>query len=169
VIAEFLCLADYAIFSGPALDDFAPGPGDAQRLACVLATGVRHAGVTRGAEGYSWASADGASGHQPASPVNAVDTTGAGDAFHGLPQPWRHSNADVWAPGPVCRRLRSSNPSLLPRNEAVGASRLWGCGHGRRATASLNVRLKLGRRASAARNKGQWWPETRARNKGLNK
>ncbi|MCK5497119.1 MAG: PfkB family carbohydrate kinase [Hyphomicrobium sp.] len=83
VIAEFLCLADYAIFSGPALDDFAPGPGDAQRLACVLATGVRHAGVTRGAEGYSWASADGASGHQPASPVNAVDTTGAGDAFHG--------------------------------------------------------------------------------------
>ena len=83
VIAEFLCLADYAIFSGPALGDFAPGPDDAQRLACILATGVRHAGVTRGAEGYSWASADGASGHQPASPVNAVDTTGAGDAFHG--------------------------------------------------------------------------------------
>jgi sulfofructose kinase len=83
VIAEFLCLVDYAIFSGPALDDFAPGPDDAQRLACVLATGVRHAGVTRGAEGYSWASADGASGHQPAAPVNAVDTTGAGDAFHG--------------------------------------------------------------------------------------
>lgn len=44
---------------------------------------LRHAGVTRGAEGYFWASADGASGHQPASPVNAVDTTGAGDAFHG--------------------------------------------------------------------------------------
>jgi len=83
VAAEFLLLADYAIFSGPALDDFAPGPDDAQRLAHVLATGVSHAGVTRSAQGYSWASADGASGHQPAFSVDVVDTTGAGDAFHG--------------------------------------------------------------------------------------
>ncbi|MGI9404543.1 MAG: PfkB family carbohydrate kinase [Hyphomicrobium sp.] len=83
VFAEFLCLADYAIFSGPALDDFAPGSDDVQRLARVLAAGVRHAGVTRGAQGYSWASAEGANGHQPAFSVNVVDTTGAGDAFHG--------------------------------------------------------------------------------------
>jgi sulfofructose kinase len=47
VIADFLCLADYAIFSGPALDEFARGPDDAQRLARVLEAGVTHAGVTR--------------------------------------------------------------------------------------------------------------------------
>ena len=83
VITEFLCLADYAIFSGPALDDFARGADDAQRLARVLAAGVSHAGVTRGEQGYSWAGADGGSGHQPAFSVDVVDTTGAGDAFHG--------------------------------------------------------------------------------------
>ena len=83
VLAEFLGLADYAIFSRPALEDFAAGPNDAQRLARVLAAGVRHAGVTCGEKGYFWASADKASGYQPAFSVDVVDTTGAGDAFHG--------------------------------------------------------------------------------------
>lgn len=83
VVSQFLCMADYAIFSGPALDDFAPGPSDEQRLGRVLTAGAGHAGVTRGREGYSWASKDGTGGHQPAFRVDAVDTTGAGDAFHG--------------------------------------------------------------------------------------
>lgn len=83
VIADFLCLADYAIFSGPALDEFARGADDARRLAHVLEAGVTHAGVTRGEQGYSWVSADGANGRQPAYSVDVVDTTGAGDAFHG--------------------------------------------------------------------------------------
>lgn len=82
-LEEFLCLADYAIFSGPALDGFAPGGSDRERLEGVLALGVKHAGVTRGAAGYAWASAGGESGHQPAFAVEIVDTTGAGDAFHG--------------------------------------------------------------------------------------
>ena len=83
VIADFLCPADYAIFSGPALDEFARGADDTHRLAYVLEAGVTHAGVTRGEQGYSWVSADGASGRQPAFSVDVVDTTGAGDAFHG--------------------------------------------------------------------------------------
>jgi len=83
-LEEFLCLADYAIFSAPALDSFAAGArDDGERLARVLALGVRHAGVTRGAEGYTWATADGQTGQQPAFGVEIVDTTGAGDAFHG--------------------------------------------------------------------------------------
>jgi sulfofructose kinase len=83
-LQEFLCLADYAIFSGPALDNFAAhARDDRERLAQVLALGVRHAGVTRGAEGYTWAAADGQTGHQPGFLVEIVDTTGAGDAFHG--------------------------------------------------------------------------------------
>jgi sulfofructose kinase len=83
VLQEFLCLADYAIFSGPALDEFAADGDDATRLAAVLRLGVTHAGVTRGSSGYSWISADGESGPQPAFDSEIVDTTGAGDAFHG--------------------------------------------------------------------------------------
>lgn len=83
LMAEFLALADYAIFSAPALDAFAPGLDERAQLDRVLAAGVRHAGVTRGAEGYSWLSRDGASGHQPSFAAEIVDTTGAGDAFHG--------------------------------------------------------------------------------------
>jgi len=82
-LQEFLSLSDYAIFSGPALDRFVPGADDAQRLAAVLAMGVRHAGVTRGSGGYFWAAKDGKLGHQPAFELEVVDTTGAGDAFHG--------------------------------------------------------------------------------------
>jgi sulfofructose kinase len=83
VLQEFLCLADYAIFSGPALEEFAPDVDDAARLQTVLRLGVTHAGVTRGACGYSWIAANGDSGHQPAFDCEIVDTTGAGDAFHG--------------------------------------------------------------------------------------
>jgi sulfofructose kinase len=39
--------------------------------------------VTLGARGYLWAERDGRTGHQPAFQVDVVDTTGAGDAFHG--------------------------------------------------------------------------------------
>ncbi len=45
--------------------------------------GVTHAGVTRGQQGYFWAGKDGETGHQPAFATEVVDTTGAGDAFHG--------------------------------------------------------------------------------------
>jgi sulfofructose kinase len=39
--------------------------------------------VTRGAEGYAWLSKAGDAGYQPAFKAEIVDTTGAGDAFHG--------------------------------------------------------------------------------------
>lgn len=78
-----LKLTDYAIFSAPALREFAPGEADADRLATVLTLGPRHAGVTLGANGYIWRERDGSSGSQPAFPIATTDTTGAGDAFHG--------------------------------------------------------------------------------------
>lgn len=82
-LPEILALADYAIFSAPALRELLRDGEDRDRLVQVLALGPRHAGVTLGPEGYLWAEAGGATGSQPAFPVDAVDTTGAGDAFHG--------------------------------------------------------------------------------------
>jgi sulfofructose kinase len=82
-LEEFLCLADYVIFSEPALATFAPGLDEGEALQGVLALGATHVGVTRGAQGYVWRDRNGASGRQPAFEVESVDSTGAGDAFHG--------------------------------------------------------------------------------------
>jgi sulfofructose kinase len=76
-------LADYAIFSAPALRRFIEGDDDEARLQRLIQSGVRHAGVTLGAKGYVWIERDGVRGTVPAFVIEAVDTTGAGDAFHG--------------------------------------------------------------------------------------
>ena len=128
---EFLCLADYAIFSGPALDAFAAGGSEQERLRRVVALGVRLAGVTRGAAGYTWASAEGQGGHQPAFATEIVDTTGAGDAFHGA-FAWAlaqgHTFADCARVAAAvsalkCRRLgaRSGLPTLEELNSFLKA------------------------------------------------
>jgi len=116
ILEEFLRLADYAIFSAPALEAFAPDMPERAQLERVLEMGVRHAGVTRGARGYSWLEKDGASGHQPAFDTGIVDTgivdtTGAGDAFHG---------AFAWAlakgQGPAaCARIAAATAALKCR------------------------------------------------------
>lgn len=81
-MSELLALTDYAIFSQPALDDFLPQGATEEKLRRVLELGPRHAGVTLGPEGYRWVDEQGP-GHQPGFAVDVVDTTGAGDAFHG--------------------------------------------------------------------------------------
>jgi sulfofructose kinase len=81
-LAGILELTDYAIFSAPALREFAPGGTDADRLGYVHSLGPRHAGVTLGREGYLWREGS-SNGHVPAFGVSVTDTTGAGDAFHG--------------------------------------------------------------------------------------
>jgi sulfofructose kinase len=73
---------DYAIFSAPALREFAAGGSDVERLDHLLSFGVKHAGVTLGSDGYMWRER-GSDGHIPAFSVSVTDTTGAGDAFHG--------------------------------------------------------------------------------------
>jgi sulfofructose kinase len=78
-----LKLTDYAIFSAPALREFAPAESDADRLGQVLELGPRYAGVTLGGEGYLWRQREGEGGALPAFKVAVTDTTGAGDAFHG--------------------------------------------------------------------------------------
>lgn len=81
-VVGLLKLTDYAIFSAPALREFAPAATDSERLEQVLSHGPKHAGVTLGAQGYAWREPAG-SGRIAAFPVAVTDTTGAGDAFHG--------------------------------------------------------------------------------------
>lgn len=83
-----LALTDYAICSADALEHFSEGCDQQRRLAWLHSKGVRFAGVTMGEKGFVWKSSKGHSGHQAAFPIDVVDTTGAGDAFHG---------AFVWA------------------------------------------------------------------------
>ena len=83
LLDRVIALTDYAIFSAPAFEAFVAGPDDKARFAALHARGVQHAGVTRGARGYLWSGRDG-TGEQPGFAVPVVDTTGAGDAFHGI-------------------------------------------------------------------------------------
>lgn len=85
-LPALLSEADYVLFSTPGLAEFAPGDPEAA-LAQARAHGPVHAGVTLGGRGYLWSDAQGVQ-HRPAFNVAAVDTSGAGDAFHG---------AFVWA------------------------------------------------------------------------
>jgi sulfofructose kinase len=81
VFETLLPLTDHAVFSEPALSGFAGSAGD-DALAVVAGFGCTVSAVTRGADGVSWL-ADDVIRRQPAYAVDAVDTTGAGDVFHG--------------------------------------------------------------------------------------
>jgi sulfofructose kinase len=82
VFERLLPLTDHAVFSEPALASFAGSAGD-QRLAELSGRfGCRVIAVTRGDKGVSWIEA-GSLHRQASFPVDVVDTTGAGDVFHG--------------------------------------------------------------------------------------
>ncbi|WP_439541681.1 PfkB family carbohydrate kinase [Hyphomicrobium sp.] len=83
LLERVIGLTDYAIFSAPAFEKFIDGADAGARFAALHARGVQHAGVTRGARGYLWSGRKGA-GEQQSFAVPIVDTTGAGDAFHGV-------------------------------------------------------------------------------------
>ena len=85
--AATLPLVDHAIFSEGGLRAFFGSPieNDADRMAAlrrVRALGCRVAAVTRGADGTIWIDETGVH-FQMAFTVDVVDTTGAGDVFHG--------------------------------------------------------------------------------------
>jgi sulfofructose kinase len=76
-------LAPWVVFSEPGLAAFGDAPAE-ELLAQVLAAGATHAVVTRGERGQLWHAAGGACRHMPAHTITSVvDTTGAGDVFHG--------------------------------------------------------------------------------------
>lgn len=81
-ISELVALSDHAAFSAPGLLRLTniPEPVNALKKAQTLTNG--HVYVTQGKEGCYWLE-KGDLCHQPAFAVEVVDTTGAGDVFHG--------------------------------------------------------------------------------------
>jgi sulfofructose kinase len=85
--STILPLVDHAIFSEAGLRSFSDAPiaTDADRIAAlrrVRGLGCRMAAVTRGGEGTIWLDETGIH-FQMSFTVDVVDTTGAGDVFHG--------------------------------------------------------------------------------------
>jgi len=82
--ATLLPQTDHAIFSVPGLRSFCGGriTDHFEALASVRTLGCKVAAVTMGAQGALWQD-DNGDHHQPAFHTNVVDTTGAGDVFHG--------------------------------------------------------------------------------------
>lgn len=84
ILRQLVPMVDHAIFSTPGLLNFAPGVSQAEGLRRALADGVRVAAVTRGEHGTLWATREDPEPREtPAFLVEATNTTGAGDVFHG--------------------------------------------------------------------------------------
>jgi sulfofructose kinase len=81
VFERLLPLTDHAIFSEPALAAFA-GSAEDTSLGTLARFNCRVVAVTRGGEGVNWYE-NGRLQRRAAYPVSVVDTTGAGDVFHG--------------------------------------------------------------------------------------
>lgn len=84
ILLDLIPRVDHAIFSVPGLANFAPGLKPAEALRRAIDAGCRVAGVTRGEDGTLWMTAEDPTPRvTPAFRVQATNTTGAGDVFHG--------------------------------------------------------------------------------------
>ena len=85
ILVDLVPRVDHAIFSVPGRANYAPGCAPEEGLRRALASGpVRVAAVTQGEKGTLWmAAGDDKPTRTPAFPVEATNTTGAGDVFHG--------------------------------------------------------------------------------------
>ena len=82
VFDALLPLTDHAIFSEPALASYAGSTGEAALCQIAERHGCTVTAVTRGEAGVL--SLEGGKFHQTSAfPIEAIDTTGAGDVFHG--------------------------------------------------------------------------------------
>jgi sulfofructose kinase len=85
ILVDLVPRVDHAIFSVPGIANYAPGRGPEEGLRQALASGpVKVAAVTQGEKGVLWlAAGDEKPTRTPAFTVDATNTTGAGDVFHG--------------------------------------------------------------------------------------
>lgn len=91
--AEMLPLVDYAVVSRDLADTLAPGASPEELVLRLLDGGAQRAVVTVGEKGAVWRDGSG-NGFVPGFPVKPLDTTGAGDVFHGA---LIHGLLDRWA------------------------------------------------------------------------
>jgi sulfofructose kinase len=82
VLSPLIQMADHVIFSKPGLIDYAADTDPGEALRQVARTTQAQLGVTLGRDGCLLL-LDGRLTHIPAYPVDARNTTGAGDTFHG--------------------------------------------------------------------------------------
>ncbi|HEY8612160.1 MAG TPA: PfkB family carbohydrate kinase [Roseomonas sp.] len=85
VLRQLVPLTDHAIFAKTGLSIFAPGVPPEEGLARALKAGpLKLAAVTLGERGTLWRTPEmEKAATRPAFPVEATNTTGAGDVFHG--------------------------------------------------------------------------------------
>jgi ribokinase len=81
-ITEILAVSDHAVVSQDFILGTYPNLSADQALQKIAEAGPRSVVITRGEKGGIWFE-DGVKGDYNAFPVEVVDTTGAGDAFHG--------------------------------------------------------------------------------------
>lgn len=82
-IASLIETASHSVFSAPSLQAFTGQEDPKSGLATARDKTQGVIAVTAGAKGCFWIDGAGEAGHQPAFSVEAVDTLGAGDVFHG--------------------------------------------------------------------------------------
>jgi sulfofructose kinase len=84
ILLDLIPRVDHAVFSVPGLANYAPGLKPAEALRKAIADGCQVAAVTQGEKGTLWMTRkDSAPRRTPAFRVQATNTTGAGDVFHG--------------------------------------------------------------------------------------
>jgi sugar/nucleoside kinase (ribokinase family) len=79
---ELLELVDYAVCSATFARDYT-GLDDPEQAAAALVEHAPHVVITLGDQGLVWHNHAGEHGRLPAYDVETIDTTGAGDSFHG--------------------------------------------------------------------------------------
>jgi sulfofructose kinase len=117
VLTRLVHEADHVLFSAPGLQAFRPGEDAAAALRAVLAAGASVAGVTQGERGCLWCeAADPDRLHAaPALAVDVLDSTGAGDVFHGA---YALGLAEGW---PVRRAVRFACVAASLKCRGAGA------------------------------------------------
>jgi sulfofructose kinase len=84
ILLDLIPRVDHAVFSVPGLANYAPGAKPVDALRKAIADGCQVAAVTQGEKGTLWLTReDPAPRTTPAFRVQATNTTGAGDVFHG--------------------------------------------------------------------------------------
>lgn len=132
---EILELTDYAIVSRDLADTFSPGAGPDDLAKLLVRSGAGSAIVTIGRKGAVWF--DGSTGgHVPGFEVDAVDTTGAGDVFHGafiygISRDWDIERSITFGNGAAalsCRRLSGQMgiPCLEEVEDLVASDQNYG-------------------------------------------